>query len=76
MHFEVMCPLSSPLTARYNDLDSVEQLFLSHPDQVACVIVEPVAANMGLVLPKPGFLQGLRQLCDKWNRFLILPVFY
>lgn len=59
------------LTARYNDLDSVEQLFLSHPNEIACVIVEPVAANMGLVLPKPGFLQGLRALCDKWGALLI-----
>lgn len=59
------------LTARYNDLDSVEQLFLAHPNEIACVIVEPVAANMGLVLPKSGFLQGLRTLCDKWGALLI-----
>ncbi|MDQ9827045.1 aminotransferase class III-fold pyridoxal phosphate-dependent enzyme, partial [Acinetobacter sp. 163] len=53
------------LTASYNDLASVEALLLHNPGQVAAVIVEPVAANMGVVPPQPGFLQGLRQLCDQ-----------
>ena len=49
------------LTAPYNDLDAVETLFAAH-DDIAAVIVEPVAGNMGLVLPEPGFLEGLREL--------------
>lgn len=59
------------LVARYNDLASVEALFDENPGQVACVIVEPVAANMGCVPPKDGFLQGLRDLCDKNGALLI-----
>ena len=58
------------LIAQYNDLDSVENLLIENND-VACVIVEPVAGNMGTVLPKEGFLQGLRNLCDKYNCLLI-----
>lgn len=48
------------LSAVYNDLNSVEQLFRQYPQEIACVIVEPVAANMGVVAPEKGFLQGLR----------------
>lgn len=59
------------LTAVYNDLDSVEQLFEKNPEQIAAVIVEPVAANMGVVTPKEGFLQGLRKLCDRYHALLI-----
>lgn len=59
------------LTASYNDLASVEALLLHNPGQVAAVIVEPVAANMGVVPPQPGFLQGLRQLCDQHGSLLI-----
>lgn len=59
------------LSAVYNDLDSVEELLDSNKDQVAAVIVEPVAANMGVVPPKEGFLQGLRRLCDKHQALLI-----
>ncbi len=59
------------LSAVYNDLGSVEELFAQCPDQVAAVIVEPVAANMGVVLPAPGFLSGLRRLCDENGALLI-----
>lgn len=59
------------LTAVYNDLDSVEALFDSNKDQIAAVIVEPVAANMGVVPPKEGFLEGLRALCDRNQSLLI-----
>lgn len=59
------------LTASYNDLASVEALLLANPGQVAAVIVEPVAANMGVVPPQPGFLQGLRKLCDQHGSLLI-----
>lgn len=59
------------LTASYNDLASVENLLLANPKQVAAVIVEPVAANMGVVPPQPGFLEGLRALCDRHGCLLI-----
>ena len=59
------------LTATYNDIASVEALFEGNPDQIAAVIVEPVAANMGVVLPAEGFLEGLRALCDKYGALLI-----
>ena len=59
------------LTATYNDLSSVRCLFEANPGQVAAVIVEPVAANMGVVPPEPGFLEGLRALCDEFEGLLI-----
>ena len=59
------------LTAQFNDLASVEELLEAWPGQVACVIVEPVAANMGVVGPAPGFLQGLRDLCDRHGALLV-----
>ncbi len=59
------------LTAVYNDLGGVEQLLRSDPAGVAAVIVEPVAANMGVVLPEEGFLPGLRRLCDRYGALLI-----
>jgi len=60
------------LTATYNDLDSVKQLFAEYKDQIACIIVEPVAGNMNCILPQEGFLQGLRQICDDHGALLIL----
>ena len=59
------------LTATYNDLGSVEALFKAHPTDIAALIVEPVAGNMNCVLPAPGFLQGLRKLCDQYGALLI-----
>ena len=59
------------LTAQFNDLASVEALLEAWPGQVAAVIVEPVAANMGVVNPAPGFLPGLRRLCDRHGALLI-----
>jgi glutamate-1-semialdehyde 2,1-aminomutase len=59
------------LNATYNDLSSVEELFASNPGRIACVIVEPVAGNMGVVLPAPGFLQGLRDLTTRHGALLI-----
>ncbi|HEY1164129.1 MAG TPA: aminotransferase class III-fold pyridoxal phosphate-dependent enzyme, partial [Chitinophaga sp.] len=50
------------LTAPYNNLPAVEQLIAAHPEEIAAIIVEPVAGNMGCILPQPGFLEGLRQL--------------
>lgn len=59
------------LTASFNDLHSVEELFLANRDQIAAVIVEPVGANMGVVPPAEGFLAGLRRLCDENGALLI-----
>jgi glutamate-1-semialdehyde 2,1-aminomutase len=59
------------LTAVFNDLDSVRRLFAAHPQQIAAVIVEPVAGNMNCVLPAPGFLEGLRALCSEHGSVLI-----
>lgn len=59
------------LVATYNDLDSVAALFDAHPAQVAAVIVEPVAANVGVVAPAPAFLDGLRRLCDEHGALLV-----
>ncbi|HEY8487103.1 MAG TPA: glutamate-1-semialdehyde 2,1-aminomutase, partial [Limnochordales bacterium] len=59
------------LLARYNHLEDVERLFEQFGRDIAAVIVEPVAANMGLVLPRPGFLQGLRELTRRYGSLLI-----
>jgi len=59
------------LTAAYNDSAAVEQLFRTYPCEIAAVIVEPVAANMGLVLPSPGFLEQLRELTQRFGALLI-----
>ena len=56
----------------YNDLAAVERMFAEHRGQIACVIVEPVAANMGVVLPKEGFLEGLREITRKNSALLIM----
>jgi glutamate-1-semialdehyde 2,1-aminomutase len=53
------------LTAAYNDLDAVKTLVQQHKGEIAAIIVEPVAGNMGCILPAPGFLEGLRKLCDE-----------
>ena len=59
------------LVARFNDLDSVAALFEQAPGEIAAVIVEPVAGNMGVVPPMPGFLQGLRDLTSQYGSLLI-----
>ncbi|MCD7855392.1 MAG: glutamate-1-semialdehyde 2,1-aminomutase [Clostridiales bacterium] len=59
------------LVAEYNDENSVRELFEKYGNEIACIIVEPVAANMGVVLPKPGFLTFLRNITDKYNSVLI-----
>jgi glutamate-1-semialdehyde 2,1-aminomutase len=60
------------LTVAYNDLGAVKELASREGEQIACIIVEPVAGNMGCVPPEPGFLQGLRQVCDQYGIVLIL----
>jgi glutamate-1-semialdehyde 2,1-aminomutase len=59
------------LVAAYNDLAAVEQLVATHKGQLAAIIIEPVAGNMGCILPKPGFLEGLRKICDEEKIVLI-----
>ena len=59
------------LVLAYNDLDQVESAFKAHPDEIAGIIVEPVAGNMNLIAPAPGFLAGLRSLCDRYGAVLI-----
>jgi glutamate-1-semialdehyde 2,1-aminomutase len=63
--------VADTLVARYNDLDSVKDIFRIYPDQIAAVIVEPVAGNMGVVPPIDGFLQGLRSLTRQHHSLLI-----
>ncbi len=62
---------SNTLIASYNDSAAVEELFRAYPQEIAAVIVEPVAANMGLVLPQPGFLEKLRDLTRQYGALLI-----
>ncbi len=59
------------LLARYNDLENVEEIFKANSDEIAAIIVEPVAGNMGCVPPAKGFLEGLRNLCDRSGALLI-----
>ncbi|QEH08489.1 glutamate-1-semialdehyde-2,1-aminomutase [Histophilus somni] len=60
------------ITCEYNNLQSVKNAFEQYPDQIACVIVEPVAGNMNCILPKQDFLQGLRQLCNEYGSLFII----
>ena len=63
--------VADTLLAPYNDLDAVKECFARHGADIAAIIVEPVAANMGLVPPLPGFLEGLRLLADQYGSLLI-----
>ncbi len=60
------------LTCTYNDLASVREAFEQYPQEIACIIVEPVAGNMNCIPPKEGFLQGLRDVCDEFGALLII----
>ena len=59
------------LLANYNDLESVEAIFKYHTEAIAAIIIEPVAGNMGCVVPQEGFLEGLRSLCNQYGTLLI-----
>ncbi|MBI4640774.1 MAG: glutamate-1-semialdehyde 2,1-aminomutase [Candidatus Tectomicrobia bacterium] len=59
------------ITLPYNDLEKVQELFRAEGEQIACVIVEPVAGNMGVILPRPGFLEGLREVTTRYESLLI-----
>jgi glutamate-1-semialdehyde 2,1-aminomutase len=60
------------LNVPYNDLQAVERVFLEHKDKIAAVIVEPIAANMGVVPPEAGFLKGMQEICKKNGALLIV----
>jgi glutamate-1-semialdehyde 2,1-aminomutase len=60
------------LVARYNDLDSVKEIFETYPEGIAAIIIEPVAGNMGIVLPDAGFLKDLREITQAYGSLLIL----
>ncbi|HHW7570836.1 TPA: glutamate-1-semialdehyde 2,1-aminomutase [Mannheimia haemolytica] len=60
------------LTCTYNDLDSVKAAFEQYPNEIACLIVEPVAGNMNCIPPQEGFLQGLRELCTQYGAVFII----
>ena len=64
--------IANTLTAEYNDLEAVRALFAAEGEQIAAVIVEPIAANMGFVLPEPGFLQGLHAIARAHGALLIM----
>ncbi len=59
------------LLAQYNNLKNVQEIIASNPDEIACIIIEPVAGNMGCIPPVEGFLEGLRALCDA-NKILLI----
>lgn len=59
------------LVAQYNDIDSVDSYFSQYPEDIACIIIEPIAGNMGVVPPQPGFLQGLRDVTSNHGALLI-----
>ncbi len=59
------------LLAKYNDLENVKQLIEANKGEIACIIIEPVPGNMGCIIPKEGFLEGLRNLCDAHNILLV-----
>ena len=59
------------LTAPYNDLAAVKKLVEENKNEIAAIIIEPVAGNMGCIIPEPGFLEGLRKICDEENIVLI-----
>ncbi|RMG88216.1 MAG: aminotransferase class III-fold pyridoxal phosphate-dependent enzyme, partial [Chloroflexi bacterium] len=63
---------SDTLIAPYNDLEAVKNLFEQYPEDIAGIIVEPIAANMGFVMPGEGYLQGLQELCHQYGALFIL----
>ena len=59
------------LTVSFNNLDEVKEVFATYPEDISCIIVEPVAGNMNCIPPVPGFLEGLREVCDQYGAVLI-----
>ena len=62
---------ASTLTVAYNDLDAMTEIFKTHGDNIACLIIEPLPGNMGVILPEPGYLEGLRTLTESHQSLLI-----
>ncbi|HJN37910.1 MAG TPA: glutamate-1-semialdehyde 2,1-aminomutase [Gammaproteobacteria bacterium] len=65
------CVTEDTLLYAYNDLAGVQEVLSTQGDEIACVFVEPIAGNMGMILPQEGFLQGLREACDQSGTLLI-----
>ena len=65
------CLAEHTMTLAYNDIDQVKEAFKQSGDKIACIIVEPVAGNMNCIPPVPGFLEGLREVCDEYGTVLI-----
>lgn len=63
--------VQNTLVAPFNDLAAVERLFAQHPKEIAAMIVEPIMMNVGICMPEPGYLQGLRELCTRHGALLI-----
>lgn len=63
---------SDTLVLEYNDLDQLKETFAKMGDQIACLILEPVVGNMGVVLPEPGFLETIRELCTQYGTVFIM----
>ena len=63
--------ISEVISAPYNDLNHVKEIFAKEGKEIAAIIIEPVAGNMGLVMPEPGFLEALREICDEYGACLI-----
>lgn len=63
--------LDNTLVCTFNDLDDVERTFRENKDEIAAIILEPIPHNIGIIMPQPGFLQGLRELCDLHGSLLI-----
>ncbi len=63
---------SDTLTCSFNDLPGIEKLVNDHPGEIAAIIIEPVAGNMGCILPQPGYLEGIRAICDREDILFII----
>ena len=63
--------IKNTISIPFNNSESVEEAFKNHPSQIAAIIVEPICGNMGVVLPKTGYLQALRKICTQNNTVLI-----
>ena len=59
------------ITVNYNDIDGLEAAFKAQPDEIAAVIIEPVAGNMGMILPREGYLAAVREICDRYGALLV-----
>lgn len=63
--------VANTLVCQYNDLSGVKDIYAEHGNEIACIIVEPVPGNMGVIKPKSGFLEGLRDICNQYGSLLI-----